>query len=83
MEETSLLMPRVKAGPGKESPGHKLGSLLAVGAQGWRLGQRGGWIETWSSHLTQDSKPAAICGLSCLIPNPTQEIIQDATKKES
>lgn len=35
MEETSLLMPRVKAGPGKESPGHKLGSLLAVGAQGW------------------------------------------------
>lgn len=83
MEETSLLMPRVKAGPGKESPGHKLRSLLAVGAQGRRLGQRGGWIETWSSHLTQDSKPAAVCGLSCLIPIPTQEIIQDATKKES
>lgn len=34
MEETSLLMPRVKAGPGKESPRHKLRSLLAVGAQG-------------------------------------------------
>lgn len=83
MEETSLLMPRVKAGPGKESPGHKLRSLVAVGAQGRETRAERRVDETWSSHLTQDSKPAAVCGLSCLIPIPTQEIIQDATKKES
>lgn len=63
MEETSLLMPCVNAGAGKESLGHKLGSLLAVGAQ-WAEG----WTETGSSYLTQDSKPTR--GLWPLLPHP-------------
>lgn len=84
MEETSLLMPCVNAGPGKQSLGHKLGSLMAVGAQ-WAgdLGrEEGGWRPVHLiSHRTANQH--RVCGLSCLIPNPTQEIIKDATKKES
>lgn len=84
MEETSLLMPCISAGAGKGSPGHKLGCLLAVGAQ-WAgdLGREEGGLR--SAHLIshRTANQHGVCGLSCLIPNPTQEVIQDATKKES
>lgn len=77
-------MPCVNAGPGKQSLGHKLGTLLSGGAQ-WAgdLGREEGGLRPVHVISHRTANQHSVCGLSCLVPNPTQEIRQDNTKKES